>query len=390
MEDTTENTKKAVQTTGDGAAQAVADPATQTMPSIKGVEQALLEGDLSELTADQRITYYEKVCQSVGLNPLTRPFEYIRLNGQLTLYAKRDAAEQLRRINGVSIQKLETEERQGVYIVRAHAVDEDGRTDVSTGAVTLPSGGDALANAIMKAETKAKRRVTLSLCGMGWLDETEMDTIPSAEAVDVDHETGEVREPAQVRDGRTISQPQRKRLFAIAKNEGGYTEAGLRRLIDAHGYDSTQDITREDYDDIIEDAYQEKKARDYNADPAQTDAFDSGDEPTGEPDSEQEEAETSFEDDLEALEEDLAQAMEADTREARLKQVSAVVEAFSEAYPQPSASQRHAIMEVYMPVRAELAGADEESQQQSQAADDILEGNTALDGEGGDAGEGEG
>ena len=385
MEDTTKNTKKAVQTTGDGAAQAVADPAAQTMPSIEGVEQALLEGDLSELTADQRITYYEKVCQSVGLNPLTRPFEYIRLNGQLTLYAKRDAAEQLRRINGVSIQKLETEERQGVYIVRAHAVDEDGRTDVSTGAVTLPSGGDALANAIMKAETKAKRRVTLSLCGMGWLDETEMDTIPSAEAVDVDHETGEVREPAQVRDGRTISQPQRKRLFAIAKNEGGYTEAGLRRLIDAHGYDSTRDITRDDYDEIIEDAYREKKACDYNADPAQTDAFDSEGEPTGE----QEGAETSFEDDLETLEEVLAQAMKADTREARQEQVSDAMETFSEEYPQPSASQREQIMEVYEPVRAELADAGVEAQQ-SQAADDILEGNAALDGEGGDAGEGEG
>jgi hypothetical protein len=30
----------------------------------------------------------------------------------------------------------------------------------------------------MKAETKAKRRVTLSLAGLGWLDETELETIP--------------------------------------------------------------------------------------------------------------------------------------------------------------------------------------------------------------------
>ena len=30
----------------------------------------------------------------------------------------------------------------------------------------------------MKAETKAKRRVTLSLCGLGILDETEIDTVP--------------------------------------------------------------------------------------------------------------------------------------------------------------------------------------------------------------------
>jgi len=35
----------------------------------------------------------------------------------------------------------------------------------------------------MKAVTKAKRRLTLSLCGLGWLDETEVETIPTAEPV---------------------------------------------------------------------------------------------------------------------------------------------------------------------------------------------------------------
>jgi hypothetical protein len=97
--------------------------------------------------------------------------------------------------------------------------------------------------------------------------------------------------------------------------------------------------------------------------------------------------EQTFDEDLEALEEDLAQAMNADTREARLEQVSAAMEAFSEAHPEPSASQREAIMEVYEPVRAELASADEEAQpRQSQAAKDILEGNAALN-EGDEGGE---
>jgi len=95
-----------------------------------------------------------------------------------------------------------------------------------------------------------------------------------------------------------------------------------------------------------------------------------------------------FDDDLATLEEDLAQAMEANTREARLEQVSAAMEAFSEAHPEPSDDQREAILEVYEPVRAELASADKEAQpRQSQAADDILEGNTALDEE--DEGDGD-
>ncbi|MDQ3831524.1 MAG: hypothetical protein M3361_19940 [Candidatus Tectomicrobia bacterium] len=53
------------------------------------------------------------------------------------------------------------------------------REDESTGAVSVGNlRGDALANALMKCETKAKRRVTLSIAGLGWLDETEIETIP--------------------------------------------------------------------------------------------------------------------------------------------------------------------------------------------------------------------
>jgi len=40
--------------------------------------------------------------------------------------------------------------------------------------------GDSLCNAMMKSVTKAKRRVTLSICGLGLLDETEVDSVPGA------------------------------------------------------------------------------------------------------------------------------------------------------------------------------------------------------------------
>jgi hypothetical protein len=55
-------------------------------------------------------------------------------------------------------------------------------------------------NALMKAVTKAKRRVTLSICGLGMLDETEVETIPSARPVTV-QETGEIVE------GETVEEP---------------------------------------------------------------------------------------------------------------------------------------------------------------------------------------
>lgn len=177
-------------------------------PSIEGVEDALLDGDLSKLSPQQRVQYLERVCESVGLNPLTKPFRYIRLNGQLTLYATRDAAEQLRKLHGISITSLEESWREDICIVRAYAKDGDGRTDVATGAVdTSRSSGQNLANDIMKAETKAKRRVTLSLAGLGWLDETEISDIPdhATEQVKVDHETGEIQnaEAEVVDDGRS-------------------------------------------------------------------------------------------------------------------------------------------------------------------------------------------
>lgn len=143
-------------------------------------ENVLIMGNLSQLTEEQRTNYYMKVCESVGLNPLTRPFEYIVLNSKLVLYARRDATDQLRKIHNVSVDELIETEKDGVFIVTAKVRDKDGRTDIAKGAVNI-SGmkGDALANALMKAETKAKRRATLSICGLGMLDETELETIPS-------------------------------------------------------------------------------------------------------------------------------------------------------------------------------------------------------------------
>lgn len=157
------------------------------------LEQVIIGGDLKSLTAPQRVEYYAKVCESVGLNPLTKPFDYITLNGKLTLYARKDAADQLRKIHGISITSLDTEIINDVYCVTAVAMSRDGRTDIDTGAVNIKGmSGDNLANAMMKARTKAKRRVTLSIAGLGWLDETELETIQSAQPVIVSQETGEV------------------------------------------------------------------------------------------------------------------------------------------------------------------------------------------------------
>lgn len=145
------------------------------------IENALIKGDLAGLTSEQRLSYYKSVCESVGLNALTKPFEYIQLNGKLTLYATRSCTDQLRAVHKVSIKITAREKFDDIYIVTAQATNSEGRFDESTGAVNVNGlKGESLANAYLKSETKAKRRVTLSLCGLGLLDETEVETISDA------------------------------------------------------------------------------------------------------------------------------------------------------------------------------------------------------------------
>lgn len=142
------------------------------------LERVVIGGNLAELTPTERLRYYQAVCESVGLNPLTKPFDYLQLSGRLVLYAKKEATDQLRSLpqHAVSITKLERESSDGCYIVTAYATHKTGRTDSSIGAVNIDQlRGEARANAIMKAETKAKRRVTLSICGLGVMDESEVE-----------------------------------------------------------------------------------------------------------------------------------------------------------------------------------------------------------------------
>ena len=141
---------------------------TKTGPDATAIEAVLIKGDLSQLTESQRLAHYQNVCASLKLNPLTQPFDYIRLNNKLVLYAKRDAAEQLRKIHGVSITEMTTQHFDDVYVVTVKAQDKTGRTDMSTGAVALGSlKGEALANQLLRR--LKRRRSGASRCrSAGW------------------------------------------------------------------------------------------------------------------------------------------------------------------------------------------------------------------------------
>ena len=180
-------------------------------------EKVLLGGDLARLTPAERLSYYNSVCTSIGLNPLTRPFEYLVLNDRMVLYARKDCTDQLRDLHGISIEIASREVIDGVCVVTVRAKNMTERTDESVGAVPFmkengkwersdngksffkpdgtysPLGLDARSNAMMKAETKAKRRVTLSICGLGMFDESEIDTVTDVKKLH--HAEGEEYKP---------------------------------------------------------------------------------------------------------------------------------------------------------------------------------------------------
>lgn len=151
------------------------------------VQSLVLNGDLSKMSSDQKVKYYRLFCDRLGLDPLTQPFKILKLNGKEVLYCDRSGAQQLNKIHKVSheIKSRDFIEAVGVYQVTARASIENRFTD-SIGAVNVQGlKGEAYANAIMKAETKAKRRATLDLLGLGILDETETETIPGAKTEDL-------------------------------------------------------------------------------------------------------------------------------------------------------------------------------------------------------------
>lgn len=151
--------------------------------NMQSLERILIHGDLSPMNETQRLQYVKAICKATGVSILFRPFDYIKLNGKLVLYANRACTEQLRIIHKISINITARERVDGLYVVTAKAKTGKGKEDESIGAVNIKSlSGEALANAMMKAETKAKRRVTLSIAGLGILDEIEAKQLAEKEA----------------------------------------------------------------------------------------------------------------------------------------------------------------------------------------------------------------
>ncbi len=217
------------------------------------IEEVLATGNVANLTSEQRVMILKNLCESLGLNYRTRPFAFIPMNGRTVLYATKDCTDQLRNLHKVSIDISDRTTTNDVFMVTAKATFPDGRTDTSIGAVSIGGlRGDALANAYMKAETKSKRRVTLSICGLGLLDESEVSDIPEVKNRALDQIASTVNSNSSKHTplyGKPTDK-QLKRLFAITKAANWDPEAVTSLMSEKYDKLSSKDLNIDEYNEL--------------------------------------------------------------------------------------------------------------------------------------------
>lgn len=176
---------------------AVAQPRA-AMLSEETLADLVLHGDFRKLTPAQKVEAYRAKCEAAGLDVRAQPFEYIVLNGRERLYATKACTDQLAGLHRLQVAITGRDIANDVCIAQCRVTWPDGRIVEDIGVVPVGGlKGEPLANALMKAVTKAKRRTILSACGLGMLDESELESIDELrgrEALTYDPDTGEARE----------------------------------------------------------------------------------------------------------------------------------------------------------------------------------------------------
>ena len=152
-------------------------------------------GDLYQLTNEQRVAHYLNLCESLSLNALSRPFQWIEFQESekspavLTLYFKPAGAAQMLRNHHVSIHYTRKEVVGELFVCEVEGQTPDGRKGTASKYVPLTGKygrltGRYLANAFMSAETGALRRLALAMFGLS--SGPDADEVASFRAITVD------------------------------------------------------------------------------------------------------------------------------------------------------------------------------------------------------------
>jgi hypothetical protein len=195
--------------------------------------QLITKGNLAMLSEQNRIDYYYMMCDRYGLDPLSKPFDYITTKTKdgevISLYPNTRAAAQMRANQGISVSIASRELLGDVYMVTAKAIRRDGTFEECAGCVPIykDMAPQAKANAYMKAETAARRRATIAACGMA---DSEGDITP------VDAKDGGLEPSADVLDAE-VMEPLSKQISAKIAAIPGLTSEAVAELLKENGID---------------------------------------------------------------------------------------------------------------------------------------------------------
>lgn len=132
-------------------------------------------GSIHQLTNPEKRELLAKLCNSLGLNQYIMPFRIYRdMQGHEFIYATKECCAELRHLHHINILTESHSIIDGMCIASVSGNNKYGRVDSEIGAIHIDSlVGQDKANGVMWAMTKAKRRLTLSLAGLGVLADVE-------------------------------------------------------------------------------------------------------------------------------------------------------------------------------------------------------------------------
>jgi hypothetical protein len=138
--------------------------------------------DLESLTEPQRQEYYLSACEYFKVPPELNLLAFIWMDAgdgkrNLVLYAKKGATDIIRGNLGISTIRLTKDSGPGYVAWITEGKDQLGRIEQAVGSASTEGlKGQSLATAVMIAQTRATRRMTLQFVGGGLLDESEVNT----------------------------------------------------------------------------------------------------------------------------------------------------------------------------------------------------------------------
>lgn len=140
--------------------------------------------NLDSLTEEQKIEYYQAACEFYGIPANLNLLAFIwtpKEDGSgtsLILYAKKGATDIIRANKGISTIELSRDPIPGTITYLAVGQDKEGRVERAIGSISIEGlTGKKLASAVMTAQTRAVRRMTLQFMGGGVTDESELPDI---------------------------------------------------------------------------------------------------------------------------------------------------------------------------------------------------------------------